>query len=207
LGRLGEIRVGLGASSQDPALPTTKRNGVQFTRRGDRWCQRGLLPTGVEGGASMNVEPLLESWDIHDRIHRYLLAELTPEQLAARAGGKGRTVGEQFVHLHNVRRLWLGSARPDLSAEVAKLDPATTATDPQLLAQALAASALAIRQLLASAFAEGRVKGFKPHPAAFLAYLIAHEAHHRGQVLMTLRLAGLAVSKKTSFGLWEWGVR
>jgi hypothetical protein len=37
--------------------------------------------------------------------------------------------------------------------------------------------------------------------------LIAHEAHHRGQMLLLARQLGHPVDKSTSFGMWEWGVR
>ena len=51
------------------------------------------------------------------------------------------------------------------------------------------------------------MKGFKPHVTAFAGYLISHESHHRGQIVWTLKDAGHPVDQKTSFGLWEWGVR
>lgn len=147
------------------------------------------------------IAHLLETWDIHDRIHHYLLAELSPDQLAAQAaGGKGRTVGEHFAHVHNVRRMWLSAARPELADAVAKLEK-DVCGDRAALAAALVTSAAAIRELLATALGEGRVKGFKPHPAAFLGYLIAHESHHRGQIVLALKQAGLPITKKTSFGL------
>ena len=53
----------------------------------------------------------------------------------------------------------------------------------------------------------GRIKGFKPHAAAFLGYLVSHESHHRGQIALTLKQAGHPLDKKTAYGLWEWGVR
>ncbi|NUM82220.1 hypothetical protein HUU42_15605, partial [bacterium] len=76
-----------------------------------------------------------------------------------------------------------------------------------LLKQSLEASAKAIASLLESALESGKVKGFKPHAAAFLGYLISHESHHRGQIMLTLKQAGHPVDKKIAYGLWEWGVR
>jgi uncharacterized damage-inducible protein DinB len=45
------------------------------------------------------------------------------------------------------------------------------------------------------------------HAAAFLGYLISHESHHRGQVTWALKHSGHPLDQKTSYGLWEWGVR
>jgi hypothetical protein len=35
-------------------------------------------------------EQLIETWSIHDRINRYLLAAVQPDALGAVAAGKGR---------------------------------------------------------------------------------------------------------------------
>ncbi|HYE58296.1 MAG TPA: DinB family protein [Rhodothermales bacterium] len=149
---------------------------------------------------------LVEAWRIHDRLHRYLLDAIPPAHLAFRAGVKGRTVGEVFAHIHNVRLMWLGTAAPERLEGLAKVEK-DAAGDAVHLAAALAASGETIAGLLAAALESGRVKGFKPHPAAFFAYLVAHEAHHRGQVTQTLRLNGHPLDPKVAYGLWEWGVR
>jgi uncharacterized damage-inducible protein DinB len=49
----------------------------------------------------------------------------------------------------------------------------------------------------------------KRHPdvAGFVGYLIAHDAHHRGQITMLARQSGHAIPQKAMFGMWEWGVR
>jgi len=52
-----------------------------------------------------------------------------------------------------------------------------------------------------------QAEGFKPHAAAFLGYLISHESHHRGQIVLSLKQAGHPVDKKIQYGIWEWGVR
>lgn len=65
----------------------------------------------------------------------------------------------------------------------------------------------AVSQLLEKALTEGKLRGFKPHPTAFPGYLISHESHHRGQMILCLKQSGHPVDKKTSFGLWEWGTK
>ena len=54
---------------------------------------------------------------------------------------------------------------------------------------------------------DGRIKGFKPDAASFFAYLVAHDAHHRGQIAMLARQLGHPVSQSVMFGMWEWGTR
>lgn len=152
------------------------------------------------------IEALLDTWRIHQRINLYLLEAIPPEALTDVPLTKGRTVAEQLAHLHNVRIMWLNAAEPALAEPLHKLER-DDARDHAALRSALEASGGAIEVLLRRAFESGRVKGFKPHPVAFLGYLISHESHHRGQIAVTLKGAGHALDRKHAFGLWEWGVR
>lgn len=152
-------------------------------------------------------DQLLETWLIHDRINQYLLTAVPVEALVSVSASKGRNVAEQFAHIHNVRLMWLKAAAPEMLAGLDKVEK-ELACDVALLRSSLTGSGSAIAELLRKAFAgDGRIKGFKPHAAAFLGYLISHESHHRGQIVLTLKQAGHTVDKKTQFGLWEWGVR
>lgn len=150
---------------------------------------------------------LAETWAIGARITRYLLDGIPAASLEVSLTGKGRTVRDLFAHLHDVRLMWLQSARPDLLAGLSKIGSGSAADQPALAA-ALEASAAAVEALVAgSAGSDQRVKGFKPHVSAFVGYLLSHEAHHRGQVALAVRQAGSPLDKKVSYGLWEWGVR
>ncbi|HRJ26339.1 MAG TPA: DinB family protein [Fimbriimonadaceae bacterium] len=148
------------------------------------------------------MNPLIETWQIHDRINQFMLAAILPEQLALKVE-RAKSVGGQFSHLHNVRLMWLKSAAPDLLVGLSKLEDA----DHPTLMQALEASGRAISQLIDQSLVSGKVKGFKPHVQAFVGYLISHESFHRAQAELTLRQLGQPLPDKIAYGMWEWGVR
>ena len=155
----------------------------------------------------MDDKSFLETWDIHNRINLYLLDAIAPAALSGLSASKGRNVGEQLAHIHNVRLMWLKAAAPELQKGLVKVEK-ENALDKKLLRKSLSDSSAAIRSLLELSLAQGgKVKGFKPHVAAFLGYLISHESHHRGQISLTLKQAGTPLDKKTQYGIWEWGVR
>ncbi len=151
-------------------------------------------------------DALLNAFAINDRINQYTIDNLPAEAWRAQPPeGKGREVASIVAHMHNVRLMWLkaaakGSKIPD------QLDRHTVT--PAQAKKALAQSHAALHAVLKSALeSDGRVKGFKPDVAAFFGYLIAHDAHHRGQVAMLARQTGHPVPQKAIFGMWEWGTR
>lgn len=153
----------------------------------------------------MDPNQIIETWEIHNRINLYLLDAIKEEQLTDIAASKGRTVGEQFAHIHNVRLMWLKVADPDLFNAQMKIEKDTITK--KILKDELSKSAIAITLLLKKGLEQGKIKNFKPHPIAFMGYLISHESHHRGQIMLILKQAGHPVDKKIQFGLWEWGTR
>ncbi len=149
-------------------------------------------------------EALLAAFDTNDRINQYLLENLPAEAWrAVPPGKKGREIAGIVAHMHNVRVMWLKAAKGEVPEQLDRF----TAT-PAQAKKGLDASRAALRELMHAAVnSDGRVKGFRPDVAGFFGYLIAHDAHHRGQITMLARQAGHPISQKAMFGMWEWGVR
>lgn len=150
------------------------------------------------------MDQLIETWNINQRMNELLIVGIKEEHLSDISVFKGRTVGEHFAHIHNVRLLWLKAAAPDLLGSQKKIEKNDKITR-KVLFEYLEVSAKAIASLLKTGLETGRIKGFKPHPEGFLGYLIAHEAHHRGQLILVLKENKHMPDKKTLYGLWEWG--
>ena len=154
---------------------------------------------------------LLESYAVNDRMNQVLLELLDPGAWRAKPpGSKGRTIAAIFAHMHNIRRKWLRLSAPHLKLPT----PLHRARCTQEQARAaLAESAARCSEMLADALArsEGRVKNFRrdgwarpwPVGAAMFAYMISHDAHHRGQVCMLARQVGYSLPK-AAVGIWVW---
>ena len=148
---------------------------------------------------------LLNALDTNNRITQYLIENLPAGAWNAKPPeGKGRTIAAIIAHMHNVRVMWLKAAK----AETIPDQLYRGAVTPKQATEALEHSCKALRALTARALeTDGRIKNFRPDVAGFFGYLIAHDAHHRGQIAMLARLLGHPLPQKAMFGMWEWGSR
>ena len=155
---------------------------------------------------------LLETHAVNDRINQLILEHLDPRAWRAKPpSGKTRTIAAIFAHMHNIRRKWLRLSAPHLKLP-AQLDR-TRCTQREARA-AFAESAERCSAMLEEALGSsgGRVKYFlrdrwaRPWPggAAMFAYMLAHEAHHRGQVCMVAHQLGFPLPIKVMSGMWNW---
>ena len=153
---------------------------------------------------------LVESYAVNERMNQIVLDRLDPKAWRVRPPGSGvRTIAAIFSHVHNIRRKWIRLSAPHLKLP-APLDR-TRCTQKQARA-ALAQSGARCGEMIADALSRRRVKVFhrdgwaRPWPAgpAMVAYMITHDAHHRGQVCMLAHQLGFPLPAKAAFEMWGW---
>jgi uncharacterized damage-inducible protein DinB len=148
----------------------------------------------------------------NERLNQLLIEHLDPAVWTAKPPGNVRTIAAIFTHMHNVRTKWIRLTAPHLKIP-AQLNRAHCT--PLQAGKALAESAARCEQMLAEVEA-GRIQNFvrdgwaKPWPAnpemltRMLSYMLAHEAHHRGQVCMLAHQQGFPLSKEVTSKMWNW---
>ena len=77
--------------------------------------------------------------------------------------------------------------------------------EKQELVEALTASGVAVESFLAAVLeGEPKRRGFKKGVFTNLGYFIAHESHHRGSILLTLKTSGHKLDQATQYAIWAW---
>ena len=155
---------------------------------------------------------LLEAYAVNDRMNQLILEHLDPRAWQAKPAGRGvRTIAALFTHMHNIRRKWIRLTAPHIKLPT-ELDRSRCTR--RQARKALAESAARCAEMLSDAFAgpDSRTKQFrrdawaKPWPvgAAMFAYMIQHDAHHRGQACMLAHQLGFRLPAKINYTLWSW---
>jgi uncharacterized damage-inducible protein DinB len=150
------------------------------------------------------VRELVAVWKRHQQILLFLLQRIPEKHLGARpTDAKGRDVARQFAHLNRVRVGWLHFHATGTRPELPKASKDERPKKKELRA-ALVQSGKAVETLLGAALRkEARVRLFGRSPARWMAYLIAHESHHRGAILLALKQSGCVLDEKVTVqGLW-----
>jgi uncharacterized damage-inducible protein DinB len=149
------------------------------------------------------VEQLVESWYVNHRVTLKVIDGLPAEAMKATLSERGgRDIARQLAHLHEVRVAWM--RRPDMPNGMPHFEKGESPPKAKLR-KYLDESAAGIERLLRRGCANGgEIGGFKRGVVVLLGYLIAHEAHHRGSILLTAKKSGFPLSEDLRWGLWSW---
>jgi uncharacterized damage-inducible protein DinB len=156
----------------------------------------------------LDTDPYL----LTDRMNQILIENLNAAAWRATLpGAKVRTIAAIFSHVHNIRRKWLRLSAAHLKIP-APLHHATCT--PEQTRAALQHSAARCSEMLADALSSSPklVKSFhrdgwaQPWPAgpSMLAYMLSHDAHHRGQACMLAHQLGFPLPSKVTSVMWDW---
>jgi uncharacterized damage-inducible protein DinB len=173
---------------------------------------------------------MVEAYAVNDRMYQLILEHLDPRAWKAPPPGKGaRPIAAIVAHVHNVRCKWLRLSVPHLKRP--GLLDRSRCTQKQA-ASAMAQSAARCCEMLGEAFTTGwptacpkLVEGSRgvrdagdsgrvflrdgwARPwtpgAAMFAYMLSHDAHHRGQICLIAHQLGYPLPFAAGPGLWAW---
>jgi uncharacterized damage-inducible protein DinB len=173
--------------------------------------EQGTVTTRLPRVHTQLSRAAVQTFAANDRLNQMLIEHLDPATWRAKPPGKVRTIAAIFTHMHNVRSKWVRLTAPHLKVP-AQLHRARCT--PQQASAALAKSATRCTEMLSEALGDrgGRVEKFhrdawaRPWPVGLemLCYMLAHEAHHRGQVCMITHQLGFPLPNKVTSGIWNW---
>ncbi len=147
---------------------------------------------------------IIETWQINHRVNLMLLDALTDESLhfslSPRGGG---SIGHQLAHIYNVRYWHIEKIDKSLIKD-SKTIRAEDEKTIDLLRELNEISVEWINKILENAINGKKIKGTKRGIITYLGYFIAHEAHHRGNILLTLKLSGFKLPDKLKYSIWDW---
>jgi uncharacterized damage-inducible protein DinB len=159
---------------------------------------------------------ILGAWRTNNRLTVFLLERLPPDLWAATLpGAPRRTIRMVAGHVHNARCRWVKALGAEFGVAVPAGVDRLRVGRTELL-RALARSSRAMLRLLDLGCGQG---GIVPTASTYvwrnlpldvghvLAYFVAHESHHRGQIVLAARAAGERLPAAVTDGLWQWKQR
>src|SRR5258708_13168890 len=159
---------------------------------------------------------LLDAWRTNNRVSVFLVEKLPDELWLDKVrGAPRRTVRMIAGHIHNARCMWIKTLGKEHGIVVPRAVNRHE-VEPKELIAALGQSSQGMISLLTLGCDRG---GTLPTSRAYvwrnlpldvghvLTYFVAHEGHHRGQIVLLARQLGHRLPPAVTGGLWQWTQR
>lgn len=162
---------------------------------------------------SADGQALIDAWLTNQRVTTYLVKNLPAELWSMNVpGSPRRTVRVIAAHIHNARCMWIKTIGARHGVTVPKTVDGRL-VKPTELVRALDRSSRGMIDLIKLGVVRGGAvppaywQNFPTDLTHFLTYFVAHEAHHRGQLVMLARQLGHRLPAEVTSGIWQWKKR